>query len=106
MQTDISGGEELLLLLVDTGADISSLKPNKLDKTKHFDPKRRVKVKGVSRSSIQTLGAVQAIMYEGTVEIPFTLQLVGRQMDIPCDGILGRDFLTRAGQTFATRRAL
>ena len=56
-----------------------------------------MKLKGVSGSSIQTLGAVQVTMYEGTVEIPFTFQLVGRQVDIPCDGILGRDFLTRAG---------
>jgi hypothetical protein len=36
-------------------------------------------------------------MCDGTVEIPFTFQLVGRQVDIPCDGILERDFLTRAG---------
>jgi hypothetical protein len=96
MRADISCGEELLLL-VDTGADISILKPNKLDKNRHFDPKRRVKVKGVGGLSIQTLGAVRVTMYEGTVEIPFTFQLVGKQVDIPCDGILGRDFLTRAG---------
>jgi hypothetical protein len=73
------------------------LKPDKLDKTKHYDPKRRVRVKGVSGSSIQTLGAVEVVMYEGTAEIPFAFQLVGKQVDIPCDGILGRDFLTRAG---------
>jgi hypothetical protein len=96
MRADISEGEELLLL-VDTGADISILKPDRLDKTKQFDPERKMKVKGVSGSSIQTLGAVQVTMYEGTVEIPFTFQLVGRQVDIPCDGILGRDFLTCAG---------
>jgi len=38
MRTDISSGKELMLL-VDTGADITILKPDKLDKTKHFDPK-------------------------------------------------------------------
>ena len=31
------------------------------------------------------------------MKIPFTFQLVGKQVDIPCDGILGRDFLTRVG---------
>jgi hypothetical protein len=36
-------------------------------------------------------------MYEGTMKIPITFQLVGKQVDIPCDGILGRDFLTRVG---------
>ena len=96
MRADISEGEELLLL-VDTGADISILKPDKLDKTKQFDPEGRVKVKGVSGFSIQTLGTVQATIYEGAVKIPFTFQLVGKQVDISCDGIVGRDFLTRAG---------
>ena len=93
LRTDISKGKELLLL-VDTGADISILKPDKLDKTEPFDPEGRMRVKGVSGSSIQTLGTVQATVYEGTVKIPFTFQLVGKQVDIPCDGILGRDFLT------------
>jgi hypothetical protein len=51
MQADISNGEKLLLL-VDTGAAISILKPDKLDKTKQFDPEGRVKVNGVSGSSI------------------------------------------------------
>jgi hypothetical protein len=96
LRADISNGEELLLL-VDTGADISILKPDKLDKTEPFDPEGRMKVKGVSGSSIQTLGTVQATMYEGTVKIPFTFQLVGRQVDIPCNSILGRDFLTYTG---------
>jgi hypothetical protein len=77
MPSDISNGKELLLL-VDTGADISLLKPDNLDKTKQFDPKGRVKVKVVSGSTIQTLGTVQAVMYEGPVRIPFTFQLVDK----------------------------
>jgi hypothetical protein len=95
MRSDISNGNELLLL-VDTGADISILKPDKLDTTRQFDPEGRMEVKGVSGSSIQTLGTVQVTMYEGPVKIPFTFQL-DKRVDIPCDGILGRDFLTRAG---------
>ena len=51
MRADISKGEELILL-VDTGADISILKPEKLDKTKQFDPEGRVKVKGVSENTV------------------------------------------------------
>ena len=37
-----------LLLLVDTGADISLLKPDNLGKTRQFDPEGMVKVKSVS----------------------------------------------------------
>jgi len=97
MQSDISNGKELLLL-VDTGADISLLKPNNLNKTKHFDSERRVQVKSVSGSTIQTLGAVQAVLYEESVRIPFTFQLVDKRVDLPCDGIIGRDFLAHAGE--------
>jgi len=61
MRSEISNGNELLLL-VDTGADISLLKPDNLDKTKQYDPKGRVKVKGVSGSTIQTFGTVQTVI--------------------------------------------
>lgn len=96
MRSDSSNGK-ILLILVDTGADISLLKPDNMDKTKQFDPEGRVQVKSVSGSIIQTMGAVQAVMYEGSVRIPFPFQLVDKQIDLPCDGILGRDFLAHAG---------
>jgi hypothetical protein len=47
MQSDVSNGNTLLLL-VDTGADISLLKPDNLGKTRQFDPEGRVKVISVS----------------------------------------------------------
>ena len=53
---------------MDTGADKSLLKPHNLDKTKQFDPESRVQVKSVSGSTIQTMGAVQAVMYVGVSE--------------------------------------
>ena len=96
MQSDISNGGKLLFL-VDTGSDISLLKPYKLDKTKQFDPEGRVKVKGVNGSTFQTLGTVQAVPYEGSVRTQFIFQLADKQVDHPCDGILGRDFLAHKG---------
>ena len=96
MRLDISNGKALLLL-VDTGADISLLKPDNLDKTKQYDPEGRVQVKSVNGSIIQTIGSVQAVMYEGSVRIPFTFQLLDKRIDLPCDGILGRDYLAHSG---------
>lgn len=96
MQSDISNGGKLLFL-VDTGSDISLLKPYKLDKTKQFDPEGRVKVKGMNGSTFQTLGTVQAVLYEGSIRISFMFQLIDKWVDHPCDGILGRDFLAHAG---------
>ena len=93
---DISNGRELALL-VDTGADISLIKPDNLEKTKKFDPDGRVKVKSVDGSEIETFGTVQTVVTVDSLEIPFVFQLVSKQIDIPCDGILGRDFLQHAG---------
>jgi len=96
MRSDINNGK-MLLLLVDTGADISFLKPDNLDKTKQYDPEVRVQVKSVSGSIIQTIGSVQAVMYEGSVRISFTFELVDKRIDLPCDGILEIDFLAHTG---------
>ena len=96
LQTDVSNERELLLL-VDTGADITLLKPNNLDKTRTYDPEGNVKVKGVDGSIIETLGTVRTVVKADSLKIPFTFQLVNKQVDIPCDGILGRDFLQHAG---------
>lgn len=72
--------ENTLLLLVDNGAVLSLLKPYSLDKTRQFDPKGRVKVKSVSGTTTETMTAVQAVMYEGSVRIPFTFQRVDRRL--------------------------
>jgi hypothetical protein len=96
VHTDISNGRELSLL-VDTGEDVSLLKPDNLDKTRKFDPDGRVRVKSVDGSIIETFGAVQTIANVYSLKIPFTFQLVSKQVDIPCDGIVGRDFLEYVG---------
>jgi hypothetical protein len=36
------------------------------------------------------MGTVQAVMYEESVRIPFTFQLVDKLVEIPCEDILGR----------------
>jgi hypothetical protein len=61
LQTDVSNGRELLLL-VDTGADISLLKPTNLDKERTYNPDGKVKVKGVDGSIIVTLGTVRTVV--------------------------------------------
>ena len=90
---------------MDTGADISLLKPDNFDNTRTFDPDGNVTVKSVDGSIIESLGAVETVVKAGFLKIPFTFQLVSKQVDAPCDGILGRDFLERAGAKicYATR---
>lgn len=96
VQSDVSNGNTLLLL-VDTGADISLLKPGNLDMMMQFDREGRVKVRSVSGSTIETMGAVNVVVCEGSVRVPFIFQLTDKQIDLACDGILGSDFLVHAG---------
>ena len=50
---------------MDTGADISLLKPDNFDKTRAFDPDGNVTVKSVDGSTIETLGAVETVVKAG-----------------------------------------
>jgi len=103
MPSDISDGK-VLLLLVDTGADISLLRPDNLDNAKQYDPEGRVQVKNVSGSIIQKMVAVQGIMYEGSVRMPFTFQLVDKRTDLPCDGNLGQISSPTQAQRFVMKQ--
>jgi hypothetical protein len=88
--------EDNLLFLIDTGADISLLKGNKLIGTTQYDPEKKVKVKCVDGSPMETHGVLEARVELSNSSIVHDFQLVNKQVDIPCDGILGRDFLKRA----------
>jgi hypothetical protein len=72
---------------------ISLLTNKSLRGTAEFEPNEKVRVKSVDGSVIETHGSRETKIREGIVEIPFTFQLVSKQVDIKCDGILGRDFI-------------
>jgi len=95
LKVDISKEDELLFL-IDTGADISLLKGNKLIRTTEYDPEKRVKVKCVDGSPMETHGVLEAKIEIHNSSVVHGFQLVNKQVDIPCDGILGRDFLQHA----------
>jgi len=93
------------LFLIDTGADISLLQGNKLLGTTEYDPERKVKVKCVDGSPMETHGVLEARIELSNSSILHDFQLVNKQVDIPCDGIFGRDSLqrTRAKVCYETR---
>jgi len=92
---DISKENELLFLIA-TGADISLLKGDNLIGATEYDPERKVKVKCVDGSPMETHGVLEVRIELKNSSIVHNFQLVNKQVDIPCDGILGRDFLQRA----------
>jgi hypothetical protein len=85
-----------LLLLIDSGADVSVLKGKNLIGSTKYDPERKVRVKSVSGSLIETHGAIEAVIELRNSSITHEFQLVNKQVDIPCEGILGRDFFQHA----------
>jgi hypothetical protein len=95
LKVDISKENELLFL-IDTGADISLLKGDSLIGTTEYDPERKVNVKCVDGSPMETHGVLEARIKLKNSSIVHNFQLVKKQVDIPCDGILGCDFLQRA----------
>jgi hypothetical protein len=95
LNLDVSN-ESALLFLLDSGADVSLLKSKNLIGTVEYEPKDRIRVKSVDGSVIESHGSIDTRIREGNAEIPFTFQLVSKQVDVSCDGILGRDFLQQA----------
>jgi len=78
------------------GVKISFLKGDKLIWISEYDPESKVKVKCVDGSPMETHGVLEARIELKNSSIVHNFQLVNKQVDIPCDGILCRDFLQRA----------
>jgi len=104
LKADISKEDELLFLIY-TGADISLLKENKLVGTTEYDPEKIVKVKCVDKSPMENHGVLVARIELSNRSSVHLFQLVNKQVDIPCDRILCRDFLqsTRAKFCYESR---
>jgi hypothetical protein len=92
LRVDISEEDELLYL-IDTGANISLLKGNKLIGSTEYDPHKRVKVRCVDGFPMETHGVVKAKIELSERPVVHNFQLVNKQVNIPCDSILGQDFL-------------
>jgi hypothetical protein len=78
--------------LVDTGADISLIRSKKLKGEAECEPDRKVEVRGVDGSVVQTYGVIEVEVLEGNFRVRFPFHLVNKQVDLVYDVILGRDF--------------
>jgi hypothetical protein len=84
--------EDKLNFLVDSGADVSLAKSQKLIGTVEFVPRDRVRVKGVDGSILETHGSNETWIRAAGLENAYSFQLVSHQIDLRGDEILGRDF--------------
>lgn len=91
VNTSIS--KENMILTIDSGAQISALKPGKIYKDTPVNIKRKTKVSGiVEGQELMSLGVVKAkISLDGAV-FDHEFHIMGEDFNIKSDGILGDDF--------------
>lgn len=94
MKARNGNSNRLLIFLVDTGADISLLKQFNNDyyrlNTSHITT-----ISGIGQGTIKSLGSIQLDLRVNNFIIPHEFHIVHGDFPIPCDGILGMDFMKR-----------
>lgn len=80
-------------LLVDTGADISLFKRNKINPNQIINQANLCTMKGITNGFTKSLGTTNTTLSINGEEIECQFHIVDNNFPIPSDGILGRDFL-------------
>ena len=83
-------------LLVDSGADISLFKTNKINPSTLVYTNEQCNISGINNYAVSTLGtAITKITLPNQKELHHKFHLVENHLPIPTDGILARDFLCK-----------
>lgn len=83
----------LVHFLVDSQADISVIKISALTNNFYYDISEKILIKGVTNSTISSMGTVMIDLIVDNVTIEHKFHLVDDDMAIPTDGIIGKDFI-------------
>ena len=82
--------------IIDSGADISIFKNNKISKLQQFNPNRRFKITGITDGTTETIAETETILqFQNGLRLVHNFQIVDANFPIPTDGILGRDFFCK-----------
>jgi hypothetical protein len=81
-----------LRFLIDSGADLCLCKHGSLKEGTVYDSAKSVNVKGISSTIEKTLGEVMLKLSTESHETDHKFQIVGDGINIPCDGLLSKDF--------------
>lgn len=81
--------------IIDSGADISIMKVDKLLPHQVVDRSKNYRITGITDGVKETLAeAITPLKFNNGLIVNHNFQLVESNFPIPTDGILGRDFLT------------
>lgn len=88
--------EEPLIFCIDTGAQVSILKPNKILDAK-INTQNKINITGVAESAkLQSMGTVHPTLYiSSDKSISHDFHILNKNFNINTDGILGNDFLIK-----------
>ena len=86
------GKKNKLTFLLDTGADLSVIKISSLQPGIKYTLKRGISIKGISNTIMKTEGTIILKSFTDTHETTHTFHVVGNEVGIQYDGILGRNF--------------
>lgn len=94
VQINIIIANEELTLTVDTGAQISILKPHKLYANTKIKFKEKVHIIGIAKDkSIESIGRAYTKIKTKDNELLFGFHIIREPINIKTDGIIGNDFL-------------
>lgn len=93
-----SASNKELQLTIDTGANISILKPEKLDKEILLKTNENTIITGISNDSkLFSMGSTLTNICMNNVVFPHIFHVVHKNVNLKTDGILGNDFLIKFG---------
>lgn len=92
--TDMTNDKSITFML-DTGADASIFKRESIDPRQIIYPNKCAEIKGVTEGIVKTLGTTIATVFNEQFKISHEFHVVNYGFPIPCDAILGLDFIRR-----------
>lgn len=82
--------------IVDSGADISIFKSEKILPNQRIDVNKKFKINGITNKTIETIAETETyLVTDEGLTLVHNFQIVQNDFPIPTDGILGRDFLVK-----------
>lgn len=89
----LSVSEHILSMTIDTGAQISILKPEKLYKETKVKFKEKVRIMGIVKNKpIESIGTANAKLMSENCELNFGFHIVTEEVNIETDGLMGSAF--------------
>lgn len=96
IKLNISKSRELVIFTIDSAAQISILKPTKLNKNEFVNAKEKITITGVAENSkLETLGTMESKLSVNGFNINHKFHIVNTGFRLKTDGILGVDFLKK-----------